>query len=184
MDTFTLSTKMLNVLKFKVMLTIEKKPLVAQKSVSTQNVDKIIRNYKQERWIQNSEKIGKEDSLSLWWSIEELEGFLEQAKRHGGDGVKFYFGAYDADYQEKPEYADRQTLVMVATKQKDGLYGGVANKDIYVKDVNGESKLVCNNGGFPCPPVCGVKITTDPDIYSPEIGITLVDTADGGMMII
>ena len=166
------------------MLTIERKPLVAQKSASTQYVEKVIRNYKQDRWIQNSEKIGKEDTLSAWWSIEELEGFLEEAKRNGGDGVKFYFGANDADYQEKPEYADRQTLVMVATKQKDGLYGGVANKDIYVRDVNGESNLICNNGGKFCPPSCGVKITTDPDVYSPEIGITLVDTADGGMMIV
>ncbi len=166
------------------MLTIERKPLVAQKSVSTQNVDKIIRNYKQDRWIQNSEKIGKEDSLSAWWSIEELEGFLEQAKKHGGDGVKFYFGAYDADNQEEPDYAERQTLVMVATKQKDGLYGGVANKDIYVRDTDGANKLICNIGGAICPPRCGVKITTDPDIYSPEVGITLVDTADGGMMIV
>ena len=166
------------------MLTIEKKPLVAKKSATTQYVEKVIRNYKQERWIQNSEKIGKEDTLSAWWSIEELENFLEEAKRHGGDGVKFYFGANDADYEEKPEYADRQTLVMVATKQKDGLYGGVANKDIYVRDVNGQSNLVCNNGGTMCPPFCGPKVTTDSDVYSPEIGITLVDTADGGFMVI
>ena len=154
------------------MLTIERKPLVAQKSASTQYVEKVIRNYKQDRWIQNSEKIGKEDTLSAWWSIEELEGFLEEAKKHGGDGVKFYFGANDADYQEKPEYAERQTLVRVA------------NKDIYVRGVNGESNLVCNNGGTFCPPTCGPRVTTDPDVYSPEIGITLVDTADGGMMIV
>ena len=56
------------------MRTIERKPLVAQKSASTQYVEKVIRNYKQDRWIQNSEKIGKEDTLSAWWSIEEFFG--------------------------------------------------------------------------------------------------------------
>jgi hypothetical protein len=38
--------------------------------------------------------LGKEDSLSAWWSIEELEDFITEAKTHGADGVKFYFGAY------------------------------------------------------------------------------------------
>jgi len=166
------------------MIAIERKPLLAQKTQTTQNVDSIIRNYKKDRWIKNSENIGKEDSLSAWWSIAELESFLDQAKSCGGDGVKFYFGAYDSNHQERPEYADRQTLVMVATKQKDGLYGGVANKDIYVVGEDGKSQLVSNVGGKICPPSCGPKITTDPDVYSPEVGITLVDTAEGGMMII
>jgi len=62
------------------MIAIEKKSLLVGKYVSTQHVDKVIRNYKQERWIQNSERIGKEDSLSGWWSIEEIEDFLEKAK--------------------------------------------------------------------------------------------------------
>ena len=166
------------------MIAIEKKPLLTQKSSSTQEVDNIIRNYKKDRWINNSENIGKEDSLSAWWSIAEIESFLEQAKNSGGDGVKFYFGAYDSNYEAKPEYSDRQTIVMVATKQKDGLYGGVANKDIYVTGEDGQCNLVSNIGGRICPPSCGPRITTDPDVYSPEVGITLVDTADGGFMII
>ena len=163
------------------MLTTEKKTLVVGKYVSTQHVDTVIRNYKQERWIQNSERIGKEDSLSGWWSIEEVEDFLEKAKMHGGDGVKFYFGAYSKDFADVPEYAGRQTLVMVATKQKEVAAGTVVNKDIYI--TKGEnSNILAYNMSALCPPHCGKTAGTDSD--SPEIGITLLDRGDDGLMVI
>jgi hypothetical protein len=54
------------------MLTIEKKTVKAGKLVDTAHVDTIIRNYKKERWVHNSKRLGKEDSLSVWYSIEEL----------------------------------------------------------------------------------------------------------------
>jgi hypothetical protein len=113
-----------------------------------------------------------------------MESFIEQAKIHGGDGVKFYFGAYSADETETPEYAERQTLAMVATKKRSNDCGGVANKDLYVTGENGNHKLVYNIGGRLCPPKCGAIVTTDPDVYSPEIGVTLIDKADGSFMII
>ncbi len=46
------------------MITIEKKSLKVGKYVNTEHVDTVVRNYKQERWVYNSERIGKEDSLS------------------------------------------------------------------------------------------------------------------------
>jgi len=161
------------------MIAIEKKALVVGKYVSTQHVDKVIRNYKQERWIQNSERIGKEDSLSGWWSIEEIEDFLEKAKMYGGDGVKFYFGAYDKDYQEQPEYAGRQTLVMVATKQKEGKNGTTVNKDIYVNEGN-SSNILAYNAIRLCPPSCGINGDTD----IPDVGVTIVDRGSDGLMVI
>ncbi len=163
------------------MITIEKKTLSVGKYVSTQHVDTVIRNYKQERWIQNSERIGKEDSLSGWWSIEEMEEFLEKAKMYGGDGIKFYFGAYSHDYAEKPEYAGRQTLVMVATKQKDGAAGTTLNKDIYITEGNNTNILAYNMVRL-CPPSCGKSTGTD--IESPEIGVTIVDNGENGFMVI
>lgn len=163
------------------MLTIEKKSLNVGKFVSTEHVDSVIRNYKQERWIQNSERLGKEDSLSAWWSIEELENFLETAKMHGADGVKFYFGAYAKDYAEKPEYAGLQTLAMVATKQKEGAYGTTVNKDVYVNGENGNTILGYNMANL-CPPFCGKTKLDDTD--ATEIGISIIDRGDGGMVII
>jgi pyridoxine 5'-phosphate synthase PdxJ len=162
------------------MLTIEKKSLNVGKFVTTEHVDCVIRNYKQERWIQNSERLGKEDSLSAWWSIEELEKFLETAKTHSADGVKFYFGAYAKDYTEKPEYAGLQTLAMVATKQKEGAYGTTINKDVYINGENGNTILGYNLAAL-CPPFCGKKGALDD---SEEIGISIIDRGDAGMMII
>ena len=164
------------------MLTIEKKSLKVGKYVSTEHVDNVIRNYKQERWIQNSERLGKEDSLSAWWSVEELENFLENAKMHGADGVKFYFGAYAKDYAEKPEYAGLQTLAMVATKQKEGAYGTTINKDIYVNGKNGNNILAYNSMQI-CPPYCNKTppTTTFDDV---QVGIAIIDRGDKGLLVI
>lgn len=153
------------------MLTIEKKSLKVGKYVSTQHVDEVVRNYKQERWIQNSERIGQEDSLSGWWSIEEMEEFLENAKMNGADGVRMYFGAYSKNYAEKPEYAGKQTLVMVATEQKETAQGDVVDKDIYINNGNKMDILAYN------------MIRLSPKASS-EIGITLIDKGEKGMVVI
>ncbi len=163
------------------MLTIEKKTLNVGKFVTTEHVDAVIRNYKQERWIQNSERLGKEDSLSAWWSIEEIERFLETAKMHSADGVKFYFGAYDKNYSEKPEYAGLQTLAMVATKQKEGAHGTTINKDVYVAGKNGNTILGYNAAQL-CPPFCGKTKLDDTD--TSEIGISIIDRGEGGLLVI
>lgn len=159
------------------MLTIEKKTLKVGKYVNTEHVDNVIRNYKQERWVQNSERIGKEDSLSAWWSVEELEEFIDNAKMHGADGVKFYFGAYDKEHAPVPEYEDRQTLVMVATKVKQ-TNAGVKNKDIYIKTESGNQILAYNTASL-CPPFCG----QNNDDYL-EVGVSIVDRGDKGFVVI
>jgi hypothetical protein len=156
------------------MLAIKKKSLKAGKLVNTEHVNTVIRNYKQERWIHNSKRLGKEDSLSVWYSLEELEEFLAKAKDHGGDGIKLYFGAYDQEHASQPLYAGRQTIVLVATKEKETANGTV-NKDIYINTKKGTSILAYNAGKL-CPPFC----TLDDDS---GIGITIVDKGDEGMVI-
>jgi hypothetical protein len=156
------------------MLTIEKKVLKAGKLVNTKHVDTVIKNYKQERWVANSERLGKEDSLSVWYSVEEIQEFLELVKQHGGDGIKLYFGAYDKDYSDNPLYAGRQTVVFVATKQKE-TPNGELNKDLYINTDQGNSILAYNAGRL-CPPLC--TTTTDS-----EIGITIIDKGNEGMVI-
>ena len=164
--------------KHKAMLATKQKSLKVGKYVTKQHVDTVVRNYKQERWAQNSERIGKEDSLSVWYSIEELEDFLAKAKEHGGDGVRFYFAAYSADYAEQPQYAGRQTMVLVATKQKENETGIAANKDIYTTTDKGTEILAYNSGAI-CPPFCKPK-----GISGDDIGITIIDKGDDGVVII
>lgn len=161
------------------MLTIKKKSLKVGKFVNTEHVDTIVRTYKQERWIQNSERLGKEDSLSVWHSIEELEELIAKAKEHGGDGIRFYFAAYPKDYAPKPQYAGRQTIVMVATKQKE-TENGLANKDIYMNTDKGTEVLAFNNGAI-CPPFCRPKGGKG---GGEEIGITIIDKGNEGLFVI
>jgi hypothetical protein len=156
------------------MLQIQKKSVKVGKLVNTDHVNEVIRNYKQERWVHNSKRLGKEDSLSVWYSVEELEEFLAKAKDHGGDGIKLYFGAYDQKHAPKPLYAGRQTIVLVATKEKETAKGMV-NKDIYINTEKGTSILAYNVGHL-CPPYCN----TDNDN---GIGITIIESDGNGLII-
>ena len=157
------------------MLVSQKKTLKVGKLVNTDHVNSVIRNYKQERWVHNSKRLGKEDSLSAWFSVEELEEFLEEAKAHGGDGIRLYFGAYDKSYEEQPLYAGRQTIVLVATRQKETEHGEV-NKDIYIQAEKGNTILAYNSAQL-CPPLC-----SNSDDFG-GIGITIVDKGNAGLAI-
>jgi hypothetical protein len=138
----------------------------------------VIRTYKQERWVQNSDRIGKEDSLSAWYSVEELEQFLETAKQHGADGIKIYFAAYPENYTEVPEYAGRQTVVLVGTRQKKSTKG-IMDKDIYISTEKGKQILAYNMSKI-CPPLCGTGENEDLG----GLGITIVDRKDKGLTIV
>ncbi|MBS1933374.1 MAG: hypothetical protein JST96_05190 [Bacteroidetes bacterium] len=158
------------------MSTIEKKSLKVGKYVNTEHVDTVIRTYKKERWVHNSERMGKPDSLSAWYSVEELEEFLDKAKQHGGDGIKMYFAAYPENYTATPEYAGLQTLVLVATKSKE-TENGIANKDIYfTKD--GSTEILAYNASRLCPPFCGSGVEFG------KIGVTIIDNGIDGLSVI
>lgn len=159
------------------MLTVKAKTRKAGRLVSTGHVDTIIRNYKKERWVKNSKHIGKEDSLSVWFSVAELEEFLAKAKSHGADGMRFYFGAYSNDFQENPLYAGRQTIVMVATQAKE-TEKGLVDKDVYVNAGNDTSILAYNFGKL-CPPNCRPSGTDDDGI-----GITIIDRGEDGIAVV
>jgi len=160
------------------MIKFQKKSLKVGKYVNTEHVDSLIRTYKKERWIHNTERLGKPDSLSSWYSIEELEEFIATAKKEGADGIKLYFAAYPKDFAKVPEYAGRQTTVFVATKQKQ-TESGVLNKDLYVNGQSGPEILAYNMGVL-CPPYCGGKGVGSDD----GLGITVIDKKEEGMIII
>src|SRR5690349_10788534 len=153
------------------MITSQKKSLQVGKYVNNEHVDMVIRTYKQERWAQNSDRIGKEDSLSAWYSVEELENFIDVIKQHGADGLKIYFGAYPDDFTEVPEYAGRQTVVLVGTKRKLTPKGGEVDKDIYLQTEKG-SQILAYNLSKICPPFCGGVKEEDPD--GTGLGVTIV----------
>lgn len=158
------------------MAETQKKIVKAGKFVDTEHVEIAIRNYKKERWAHNSERLGKEDSLSVWYSIEELEEFLTTCKEHGADGIRMYFGAYDQVSAPKEEYAGRQSILLVANKENNNLAGS-SSKDIYISTEEGPSILAYNMGRL-CPPVCPTGNPSKP------LGTTIIDKGNDGFVVV
>ena len=151
--------------------------------VNSKHVDSLLSNYKKERWLQNSNHIGKADSLSVWYSLDQLQEFLDTAKATGADGIKMYFGVYDAATASEEIYEDRQTIVLVATKAKELDNGLIVDKNVYT-DNGSKPEIVAFNVGRLCPPTCaggGTGTGTGFDLENPGI---LIDTSDKGMIVI
>lgn len=161
------------------MITKEKKLVLKGKDAKTEKADTLIREYKQTRWVPNSKSISKPDSLSAWYSIEEMENFIALAKSHKGDGIKFYYGAYPENYSPKPSYAGRQTLVMVATKSKITEMGVTANKDIYCTN-NGRFNILSGLDPRICPPTCNPPSEGGMG----DLGIAIIDKGENGLEIV
>jgi hypothetical protein len=153
------------------MLTIEKKSLRVGKYVDANHVDSLVRTYKQERWKYNSERMGKDDSLNVYYTIDELQEFLEKAKQAGADGISIHFGAYPENYAAKPEYAGLQTTVFVAT-QCEQTEAGCIYKHVNEDTNKGPRILAYNSGSIPLGRLPG-------DDEWGGIGTTLVDMGNG-----
>ena len=161
------------------MTTQEKISVKVGRYVNTEYVNAVLREYKQTRWVSNSEKIGKPDTLSVWFSLEDIEGFLENAKEHGGNGIKFYFAAYPKAYAPKPEHEGRQCIVLVATKARQTETGSIANKDLYITR-QGKSTVLSLNKGIIYPP--GGNGPSEGGMG--DLGITIVEKGEKGMELI
>lgn len=154
-------------------MTIEQ-PKAVGGFLLTHEVENLVSNYKQQRWAANSEKIGRADTLNIWWTIAELENFLAVAKENQADGVKFCFGVYDAQNNK----LGQQTIAMVATQEVETAQG-TAHKNVF-KDTPYGKNIVAYNLGKGFPPKEGTEITYDP--Y--ELGITIVETANNGVLVV
>ncbi|WP_163410876.1 hypothetical protein [Flavobacterium ajazii] len=70
-----------------------------------------------------SKYIQKEDSNAVWFSIEELENYIDYAKAKGErkgynvNGIRFYFGVYP-DEKKYAEKAGLATIFLTATGKK------------------------------------------------------------------
>lgn len=157
------------------MSTIEKKAVEAGKFVNAAHVDNLIRTYKKERWLQNSERLGKDDTLDIWYSLEGLEEFIQMAKLNGSNGVRVCFGVYDENNAPKAGMEGKQTVAFVATRCEEGGEVPVL-KDLYMEK-NGKASLVAFNTsqGWPWGPAA-----TDGD----SLGALIVTNKDKGLMVI
>ncbi|KAA2240404.1 hypothetical protein F0L74_30075 [Chitinophaga agrisoli] len=136
----------------------------AGKFVDARHVNELRENYRTERWVENSNHLGKPDSLSVWYSLDELKEYLETAAAAGADGVRVYFGAYPSTYPENILLEGRQTVVFVATQQKQSDTGKTENKDLYVSTRKGPEVIAFNFGSI-CPPNCGSNGGKEKNIF-------------------
>jgi hypothetical protein len=158
------------------MTTLTKTTKRSGQLVNNQHVEGLLSEYKKKRWMHNSEELGRMDSLSSWYGLEELSSFLELAREHQADGVKMYFGVYPDTHTDTPEYIGMQTVVLVATKKKQTEYGTV-NKNIYMHK-NGESRILAFNLSELCPPLCGTKPPGNDEyigIDMEKAGLTIIE---------
>jgi hypothetical protein len=147
------------------MNTIAKKSVNAAKYVSKDEMNVMTSAYKQDRWAANTEVLGRADSLSIWYTVEELENFLENVKANGGNGVRIHFGVYPEGYR-KPELVGMQTVVLVANRSKDG---SLENAKELMVNTNGRPEILALDGPIPCPPYCGLGLGTATSLGKPTL---------------
>jgi hypothetical protein len=155
------------------MNTIAKKSVSEGNYVSREQFNTLTSAYKQQRWADNSDKLGKADSLSVWFTVEELENFLEDVKANGGNGVRIHFGVFPQQYK-KPELAGIQTLVLVANRSKDG---SLENAKQILVNRDGKPEILAMDAPYPCPPFC-------PSGFGKSGDGTLILRNNGGMEVI
>ena len=157
------------------MNTIAEKSVNAGSYVNKTQMNTLTSAYKQERWAANSDNLGKSDSLSVWFTVEQLEGFLENVKANGGNGVRVHFGVFPQDYQ-RPEVAGMQTVVLVANRSKDG---SLENAKELMINKDGHPEILAIDGPILCPPWCGGGLGTGGGKNG-----TLVIRGNGGMEVV
>lgn len=67
---------------------------------------------------------GEEDANAVWYSLEELENYINYIKEEGESkgievtGIRFYFGVYPKNTEEKGK-AGKTTIFLTPTKKND-----------------------------------------------------------------
>lgn len=109
------------------------------------------------------------NSTSVWFPIKQMERMMKRLLSENADGVRLYFGQYSdrviAELNKDPnihpipkEYAGKNTIVFVSTKEEKGI-----QKDYFenLKILKGPLPMEPENRGALCPPDSGC----DPDSY-------------------
>lgn len=166
-----------------VFAACQHKPVdTTQESISTPSDDSLtlavakdyVANYGQRAGTVISD--GKEvpDTRAVWFGIERLKSLIKKIEAEGGDGIRFYFATYDSTYNAQSkthvpikEYWNRNTLIMVSTKDSLGYHRDYYNDKINSKAANGMIlSTTPENRGEMCPPPAncsGIGATLIPD---------------------
>lgn len=107
-----------------------------------------------------SAALGREDTLSIWYTREHIAKLLEEIDLAGGDGLRVYLGAYESEH----EFSGQLCLVMNATREQT-ISGEARHVDVILENepnfTTRSAKVEASgtktkdyNFGSPCPPRC------------------------------
>jgi hypothetical protein len=81
-----------------------------------EEVNQRVKNYLQTKHTLLTSAIGKDDTKSAWYSLEQFEELMREMYYLNADGLRIYFGAYSADDEE---YPNQLTVIFVPTHLSD-----------------------------------------------------------------
>jgi hypothetical protein len=96
--------------------------------VSKSIVNKRVKNFQQNKLPLLNNGIGKSDTTSAWYSLEQFEAMIREMYYQNADGLRVYFGAHDSDDEY---YADQLTVIFVPTFFNDATN---SHRDIVIEE--------------------------------------------------
>lgn len=130
--------------------------LSAQTYVSADAAYRMVANYGSRAGIVKRDGQQQPNTRTVWFDLQLLRDMIDQIDADGGDGIRFYFAAYDDSYADTPqahhipprEYWGYNTLLLVPTR--DSIAGG----HVYHRDYFSSMDSTIVNRGLLCPPDC------------------------------
>jgi hypothetical protein len=115
------------------------------------------------REYKRKDRLGWYGSRTVWFSKEQLKALIDKVYDEKGDGIRFYFAAYDSTegngFHCKSSYLDQSTLVMVSTFDtivvRDGKKDTLHWDYYYNKNIGRQGGIITTtpeNQGELCPP--------------------------------
>lgn len=104
--------------------------------------------------------IGKEDANAVWYSLEELENYINYIKTKGSEkgievnGIRFYIGVYPEDEVKHKEKAGLTTIFLSPTKKKSSniLERSLVDTSSVEENIDVTEIEPLNYGGYGNPP--------------------------------
>jgi hypothetical protein len=101
-----------------------KSVVLPKQLISADKAKELNQNFISKRGDLHDKALGREDANAVWYSLEELENYIEYIKSTGAengyivDGIRFYFGVYSED--EEKDKAGYTTLFLSPTGKNAG----------------------------------------------------------------
>ena len=102
----------------------------------------------------------KPNTRAVWFSLAKMKALVAKIESEGGDGIRFYYAAYDSTYSDtchthipQRDYWNHNTLLMVSTVDSGSYHWDYYNND--PRGTIGKGHIILaapENRGEMCPP--------------------------------